>query len=97
MTKQENSVTKLPLDKKDVRIATATIKDHKVAVACTNANGNADLVVVTTRVDEAQRENSEHYEQAIAIVEEDGYCGPFVCFDEYEQQNILRVTNELAK
>lgn len=95
--KKENSAEKLTLNGKEISVATYTIEEHKVAVACTNANGDADMVVVITRVNEDQRENSEHYEQAISILEEDDYSGPFVCFDENEQRNIHRVINELAK
>jgi hypothetical protein len=94
---EKNSTLSHVTNGKEVHIVTTTIKEHIVAVACTNANGDADIVVVITRVNEDQRENSEHYEQAIAILEEDDYSGPFVCFDENEQKNIHRVINELAK
>lgn len=82
---------------KDIHIVSTLINEHNVAVACYNANGDADLVVVTTRVTEEQYQNGEHYDLATTSVEKDDYCGPFVCFDEHEQKNIHRVLSELVK
>jgi hypothetical protein len=72
-----------------------TVK-HKVAVACTNANGEADLVVTIVEVTEDQITLGEHYNAAEAQVESEGYEKPFICFDEHEQGNIKRATHELV-
>jgi hypothetical protein len=70
---------------------------QKVAVAGTNANGEADLVVVTVDVTPEDYNLGKHYDLAEAKAVELGYDAPFVCFDETEQANIHRVYDELVK
>jgi hypothetical protein len=69
--------------------------EQKIAIACTNANGEADMTIVTVTATAEEIENSVHYERAIEQAEEEGYSQPFVCFDQYEQANIKRVLPEL--
>jgi hypothetical protein len=71
-----------------------TVK-HKVAVACTNANGEADLFVTTVEVTTEQIALGEHYDIAESKADEEGYSKPFICFDEHEQSNLKRGFNDL--
>ena len=68
---------------------------HQIAVACTNANGEADLVLITVTVTSEELTNGEHYEKAKVDADLQGYSAPFVCFDYAEQKNIHRVYDNL--
>ncbi|WP_286241150.1 hypothetical protein [Neptuniibacter halophilus] len=70
---------------------------HTIFVACKNANGEADMFVCTLDVTESDVDLGNHYDLAEQEAVESGYEGPFVCFDEHEQHNILRVTGDLPK
>jgi len=70
---------------------------RKVAVACKNSSGEADLVIIEVEVNKDPQEPDMHYHMAEALADEMGYEGPYVCFDEHEQCNIKRVVSELAK
>lgn len=68
---------------------------QKVMVACTNASGEADIFTCTVKVSEKQLLRGEHYDQSEKLAKENGYEGPFVCFDSHEQKNIARQVTEL--
>lgn len=70
---------------------------QRVAVACTNANGEADLAIIDVKVTPEAYDLGEHYDLATEEAKEQGYEAPFVCFDESEQRNINRVAAQLAK
>lgn len=73
------------------------VHQHTMAVACANASGEADLLVVTVDVTDDQLSSGEHYKLAIARAERERYEGPFVCFDEVEQRNIRRAYAQLPR
>ena len=66
-----------------------------VAVACLNAAGCSDFFVTQVNVSQEQYEEGIHYDVAKEKAEENGYEGPFVCYDNYEIVNILRVMPDL--
>ena len=59
-------------------------KTFLVAVACINASGVADMPVFEVCLPQREYELGNHYELAEKIAEEEGYEGPFVCFDAEE-------------
>ena len=59
-------------------------KTFLVAVACINASGVADMPVFEVCLTQHEYELGNHYEIAEKIAEEEGYEGPFVCFDAEE-------------
>jgi hypothetical protein len=69
--------------------------EKRVIVAGINANGEADLLDLKVDVTEAEFDDSEHYDKAREAAEEAGFEGPFVCFDEYEAQSIIRMGRKL--
>ncbi len=62
-----------------------TLATILVAVACRNASGSADMPVFSIEATEEQIALGEHYDLAESKAEDDGYEGPFVCFDSEEQ------------
>lgn len=64
----------------------------KVAVACRNASGSADMPVFDLVVSLQEYELGMHYEMAQAQAENTGYEGPFVCFDPTESHAIRSAT-----
>ena len=68
-----------------------------VAVACRNGNGESDIVVLTVLVSKSGYIDGEHYDLAKEKAKEEGYEGPFVCFDADEHANILRVVPALTQ
>lgn len=51
-------------------------------VACTNACGEPDLYFVIISCSEEQYNNGDHYQYTELCAMDEGYEGPFVCFDE---------------
>lgn len=68
---------------------------QKIFVACTNANGEADMFVCEVESTQEEITNGKHYEKAKSLALENGYEGNFVCFDANEQSNIARQVTEL--
>ena len=66
-----------------------------VAVACTNATGCSDFFVTQVSVSQEQYEDGIHYDFAKEKAMDKGYEGPFICYDNYEIVNILRVAPDL--
>lgn len=56
----------------------------KIAVACRNAGGSADMPVFDVKVSQDQYDLGEHYDMAEVLAEKGGYEAPFVCFDHTE-------------
>jgi len=72
-----------------------TIK-MKIAVACCNASGMADMPVFTVAVTRKQYELGVHYDKAEELAEAAGYEAPFICFDASEQSCIISAARELS-
>jgi hypothetical protein len=70
--------------------------DIRVAVACRNASGLAALPLFVVRVTDEEYDLGIHYEQAEALAEAAGYEGPFVCFDDVEQDAIRETARRLG-
>lgn len=68
----------------------------RVAVACTGASGEPELPIFTVHVTDHQHDLGEHYDLAQQAAADEGYEGPFVCFDDQEFAPILRTAAELA-
>jgi len=66
--------------------------EMKIAVACRNASGMADMPIVTVAVTRKERESGVHYDKAEAA----GYEAPFVCFEDSEQRFIVSAARELG-
>ncbi len=63
----------------------------KLVVACTNASGIPELVAVKVAVTKAEYENGVHYEKAEFKLKQKGYEGPFVCLDENDASELVRL------
>jgi len=70
--------------------------EMKIAVACRNASGMADMPVFTVSVTRKERESGVHYDKAEALAEAAGYEAPFICFDTNEQRLIVSAVRELG-
>jgi len=70
------------------------MKNEKMKVACTNANGEADVFCCTLNVSQEDYDLGKHYDLAKEQAKEFGYEHPFVCFDEHEQNNLKRAMLE---
>jgi len=70
--------------------------EMKIAVACRNASGMADIPIVTVAVTRKECESGVHYDKAEALAEAAGYEAPFVCFDASEQNFIVSAVRELG-
>jgi len=67
----------------------------KIAVACRNASGMADMPVFTVAVTRKECESGVHYGKAEELAEAAGYEAPFICFDADEQNAIVSAVREL--
>lgn len=67
----------------------------RIAVACRNAAGKADMPVFTVTVSDEEYALGIHYDKAEAMAEESGYEKPFVCFDPVEQPAIISAVRTL--
>jgi hypothetical protein len=67
-----------------------------IAVACRKASGMSVLPVFRIAVTDEEYDLGLHYEQAEALAETAGYEGPFVSFDDAEQDAILSAARTLA-
>lgn len=68
----------------------------KVAVACVDANGVANMPVFEVLVTSDQVESGEHYDIAADKAKEEGYEAPFVCFDNTEAEAVRTAAHELS-
>lgn len=68
-----------------------TIKETVVVAACSDSNGSPVMLVYKVEVTEEQYDLGEHYDMATAMADNEGYEGPFVCFDESEQSEIIEM------
>ncbi|KVP16902.1 hypothetical protein [Burkholderia ubonensis] len=57
------------------------LKHVKVAVLCTNSNGEPEFHTCTPEVTQAQVDDGEHYELAKENAAENGYEGPMIAFN----------------
>ncbi|THF64844.1 hypothetical protein E6C76_12470 [Pseudothauera nasutitermitis] len=71
------------------------MKDFRIAVACRNASGMADMPVFTVTATAGEYDLGIHYTKAEALAEDAGYGRPFVCFDGTEQGAILAAARTL--
>lgn len=71
------------------------MKTLRVAVACRNASGMADMPVFTVTTTDQEYHLGIHYEKAEALADDAGYEAPFVCFDGAEQAAILAAVRTL--
>jgi len=69
--------------------------EMKIAVACRNASGMADMPVFTVSVARKEYESGVHYDKAEELAEDAGYEAPFICFDADEQNAIVSAVREL--
>jgi hypothetical protein len=72
-----------------------TSSPRKIIIACRDANGSPDMFLTIVNATNIECENGEHYDRAEKIAEEQGYEGPFISYDESEQNNITRQIPEL--
>lgn len=68
---------------------------HKMMVACRNANGEPDMFVTNVWVTDAELDEGIHYERAADVAESEGYEGPFIGYDMFDQANIARQVPDL--
>lgn len=66
-----------------------------VAVACHNASGQPDMVLVSLEATEAAIEVGDHYDMARRQAELLGYEKPMVCYDSSEFQAITAMATQL--
>lgn len=71
------------------------MKTLRIAVACRNASGMADMPIFTVTITDEEYDLGIHYEKAEASAVDAGYEKPFVCFDDAEQDAILSATRTL--
>jgi len=69
--------------------------EMKIAVACRNASGMADMPVVTVAITRKECESGIHYDKAEELAEAAGYEAPFIYFDVDEQNAIVSAVREL--
>lgn len=67
----------------------------RIAVACRNASGMADMPIFTVTVTAKQYKLGVHYDKAEALAKAAGYEKPFVCFDHSEHSTILAAARVL--
>jgi len=64
------------------------MKTLRIAVACRNASGMADMPIFTVTVTDAEYHIGAHYDKAQALAAKSGYEQPFLCFDPAEHRAI---------
>ncbi|VFR32173.1 hypothetical protein ANK1_4095 [plant metagenome] len=69
--------------------------EMRIAVACRNASGTADMPIFTVTATAEEYHLGIHYTKAEALAEDEGYERPFVCFDTAEQGAILAAARAL--
>lgn len=70
-------------------------RTETVAIACTCSDGSPTIAMFETVVTENQYDLGDHYEQAIGYARDEGYSGPFVCFDNSEHDQITYAADVL--
>jgi len=63
-------------------------RTETVAIACTCSDGSPTIAMFETVVTQNQYDLGDHYENAIKLARDEGYSGPFVCFDNSEHDQI---------
>lgn len=67
----------------------------RIVVACHNASGMPDLPIINVAATSQDIDEGRYYDRAIALAEDAGYQGPFVCFDANEYRPILSAARQL--
>jgi len=67
----------------------------RIAVACRNASGMADMPIFDVIASQEEYDLGMHYDKAEALAVGAGYEGPFVCFDTASQGAILAAARKL--
>jgi len=70
--------------------------EMKIAVACRNASGLADMPVFAVAATRKECESGVHYDKAEALAEAAGYEVPFICFDADEHTALVSAVRELG-
>jgi len=70
-------------------------RKETVAVACTCSDGSPTIAMFETVVTQNQYDLCVHYDDAIGMARDEGYSGPFVCFDNSEHDQIEYAANVL--
>lgn len=66
-----------------------------VVVACFNASGESDLFATEVRVSQDELDNGQHYSLAEDKAQQEGYSGPYVCYDQAEHGAIEKMSRFL--
>lgn len=69
----------------------------KVAVACRNASGVPDMVLLEVEASQEAIATGEHYELAQDMAQDRRYEGPYVCFDPSEFGAITSMADEIRR
>lgn len=72
-----------------------TRKTSKVCVICRNSNGEPDAVMFTVSCTEGEYDLGTHYDKAEERAEDQGYEGPYICFDEAETSPLLDIADKI--
>ncbi len=65
------------------------MRTELVAVACTASDGSPDIALYTIECTQEEYTGGTHYDKAIDMARDEGYDGPFKCFDNSEHEAIL--------
>lgn len=68
----------------------------RVAVACHNASGQPDMVLVSLEASEASIEVGDHYQMARERAQLMGYEKPMVCYDSADFPAITAMASQLT-
>lgn len=68
----------------------------RVAVACRNASGEADMPVFEVEVTDEEQQHGRHYKLAEELAADAGYDVPFLCFD-HSEQSAIRLAAQTLK
>ena len=72
------------------------MKSLKIAVACRNASGMADMPVFAVTVTEEEYSLGIHYDKAENMAKDEGYEDPFLCYDPAEQKALLAAVKTIC-
>jgi hypothetical protein len=73
------------------------MNEMRIAVACVNASGMADLPIFVVTASPEEVSLGIHYDLAEALAGDAGYEGPFICYDADEYGPILEAARELDR
>lgn len=85
-------MTALPIE----NIASTEIT-QRILVAGTNAGGEPDFFACVVTAAQSDFDDGTHYEMAKELAEDEGYEGPFVCFDENNQRGMSLPFSEMTE